>query len=61
MMGVWFIAAALGNLLAGLVAGRIEFLAPSTLFSTVAWIAGVSGIVALLFSPFMRRLASGID
>jgi POT family proton-dependent oligopeptide transporter len=61
MMGVWFIAAALGNLLAGLVAGRIEFLAPSTLFSTVAWTAGVSGIVALLFSPIMRRLASGVD
>ena len=39
MMGVWFIAAALGNLVAGLAASRLEVLAPSALFWNVAWFA----------------------
>jgi POT family proton-dependent oligopeptide transporter len=61
MMGVWFIAAALGNLIAGLAASRLEVLAPSALFWSVAWIAGIAGGVALLFSPVMKRLSSGVE
>ena len=61
MMGVWFIAAALGNLIAGLAASRLEILAPSALFWSVAWIAGIAGAVALLFSPVMKRLSSGVE
>jgi len=56
MMGVWFIAAALGNLFAGLVAGSLESLAPSSLFQNVALIIGAAGIVALLVSPLMNKL-----
>jgi POT family proton-dependent oligopeptide transporter len=61
MMGVWFVAAALGNLIAGLVAGRLETLAPSPLFWTVAMITGGAGVVALVLSPFVKRLTGGIE
>ena len=61
MMGVWFIAASLGNLIAGLVAGRLEQLAPTELFWNVAWIVAVTGLVALLVSPGIRRLMGDGD
>ncbi len=60
MMGVWFIAAALGNLFAGLVAGRLETLPPDVLFRSVAVYAGVAGLLALVASPFIKRLTGGI-
>jgi len=60
MMGVWFIAAALGNLFAGLVAGRLETMPASTLYLNVALFVGAAGIVALLVSPFVKRLTGGI-
>ena len=60
MMGVWFVAAALGNLIAGLVAGRLEGLEPSPLYFAVATIVGSAGVVALLVSPFMKRLTGDV-
>lgn len=60
MMGVWFIAAALGNLFAGLVAGRLETLPASTLYFSVALFVGAAGVIALLLSPFVKRLTGGI-
>ena len=60
-MGVWFIAAALGNLLAGLVAGRLGELAPTTLFWNVALTVGAAGLVAIVVSPAFRRLTGDID
>ncbi|MDN5869171.1 MAG: peptide MFS transporter [Nitrococcus sp.] len=59
MMGVWFISAALGNLFAGLVAGRLETLEAYRLYFNVAVFVGIAGIVALLLSPFVKRLAGG--
>jgi POT family proton-dependent oligopeptide transporter len=61
MMGVWFIAAALGNLFAGLVAGNLEILPPSELFRSVAIFASVAGVVALVASPWVKRLTGGIQ
>jgi POT family proton-dependent oligopeptide transporter len=61
MMGVWFIAAALGNLVAGLAASRLEVLAPSALFWNVAWFATIAGGIALLASPVMKRLSAGAE
>ena len=61
MMGIWFVAAALGNLFAGLVAGQLETLAPTSLFWTVATIIGGGGIVALLAAPPVKRLMGDID
>jgi POT family proton-dependent oligopeptide transporter len=60
MMGVWFIAAALGNLFAGLVAGTLEALAPADVFRSVAMFIGLAGILAVLVSPFVKRLTGGI-
>jgi POT family proton-dependent oligopeptide transporter len=60
MMGVWFIAAALGNLFAGLVAGTLEALPPAQLFRNVALFTGAAGVLALLLSPFVKRLTGGI-
>lgn len=61
MMGIWFVAAALGNLIAGLVAGQLENLAPSGLFQTVAFIIGGGGIVALLAARPVRKLMGDIE
>jgi POT family proton-dependent oligopeptide transporter len=61
MMGVWFIAAALGNLLAGLAAARLEVLAPSALFWYVALFAAIAGGIALVVSPVMKRLSAGAE
>ena len=61
MMGVWFIAAALGNLFAGLVAGQLETLAPAALFRSVAMFTGVAGLIALLVSPGVKRLMGKVE
>jgi proton-dependent oligopeptide transporter, POT family len=61
MMGVWFIGAALGNLIAGLVAARLEDLPYATLFSTVAIIVGATGVIALLVSPGVKKLMGGVE
>ena len=60
MMGTWFMGAALGNLVAGLIAGRIETLPPEQLFTVVASIAVGSGLLFLLFSPLINRLTHGV-
>lgn len=60
MMGIWFVAAALGNLFAGLIAGQLETLQPSSLFWTVATIIGGGGIVALLAAPPVKRLMGDV-
>ena len=61
MMGVWFIAAALGNLFAGLVAGRLEELSPDALFWNVALTMAAAGVVALVASPFIKRWMTGVE
>lgn len=61
MMGVWFVATALGNLFAGLVAGRLDTLAPTSLFGSVAMMIGAAGIVALIFSSRVQRLIKGVE
>lgn len=60
MMGVWFVATAVGNLFAGLVAGQLEALAPASLFGQVAMIVGIGGVVALVMSPFVRKLVGDV-
>ena len=60
MMGIWFMAAALGNLLAGLVAGLIESLELPRLFGTVGLIVAGAGVVMLLASGPIRRLTGDV-
>ena len=60
MMGIWFVGAALGNLFAGLIGGRLESLAPDALFGAVAMIIGGIGVVALVLAPQVRKLARDV-
>ena len=55
MMGIWFVAVALGNLFAGLVGGSLESMAPATLFRTVAIITALAAGVGFAAAPFFRR------
>lgn len=61
MMGIWFMGAALGNLVAGLVAGQIENLPMTQLFATVAAIVIGSGILFVLFKGPITKLAQGVE
>jgi POT family proton-dependent oligopeptide transporter len=61
MMGIWFMGAALGNLIAGLVAGQMETLPLTQLFGTVAAIVIGSGILFVLFKGPIHRLTEGVE
>jgi POT family proton-dependent oligopeptide transporter len=60
MMGTWFMGAALGNLIAGLVAGQFEKLPLPELFGNVAYLALGAGVVFLLITPFLKKMTGGI-
>lgn len=59
MMGIWFIGAALGNLIAGRVGGLIENQPHQAIFRTVAIIVGAAGIVLLVFTPIIQKRMMG--
>jgi len=59
MMGTWFMGTALGNLIAGLAAGEFQGMGVAELFSSVAKVTGVAGVILLLFSRPLRRLMGG--
>jgi POT family proton-dependent oligopeptide transporter len=59
MMGTWFMGAALGNLIAGLVAGKFETLPLPKLFLMVAIMAAGTGFLFLIFSRPIKRLIGG--
>ena len=60
MMGTWFMGAALGNLVAGLVSSRIESLPPEQLFAVVASIVVGAGLIFILFSRVINRMTHGV-
>lgn len=64
MMGVWFMATALGNLIAGLLAGHVSGenlpAMPMRFFQLVA-VAGIAGLVLLLLSKPIQRLSGGVE
>ena len=53
--------AALGNLFAGLVAGKIESKPLPELFGTVATIVIVSGVVYVIATPVIKSLIGDLD
>ncbi len=61
MMGTWFMGTALGNLIAGLVAGRIESMPLPKLFGTVAITVIVSGAVFLIFTVPIKWLIGNLN
>jgi POT family proton-dependent oligopeptide transporter len=60
MMGTWFLGAALGNLIAGLVAGYIDELPKDELFGVVAAIVIVTGLLFFIFHRPIDRMCHGI-
>ena len=54
MMGIWFMGAALGNLVAGRVAGLIESLPLPQLFGAVTMFSVGTGLVLLIFAKPLR-------
>jgi POT family proton-dependent oligopeptide transporter len=69
MMGTWFMGAAIGNLVAGLVTRfvpqteTVEAAAQNgfQLFGTVAAVAGACGVVFILFARPIRRMQEGVN
>jgi POT family proton-dependent oligopeptide transporter len=62
-MGIWFLAAALGNKLAGVLAGHFESKDPNALadfFLRQAMWVGVATVVLLMLVPWVKRLMGGI-
>ncbi len=54
MMGIWFMGAALGNLVAGRVAGLIESLPLPQLFGAVTMFSVAAGLVLLVFTKPLK-------
>jgi proton-dependent oligopeptide transporter, POT family len=60
MMGIWFVATSLGNLIAGLLAGGVDPKSPNDmepLFMSVFLFAVVVGALFLVFSPIIKKWA----
>lgn len=63
MMGLWFLAASLGNLLAGLAAGRLTSEDPARmplLFLVMVGAAGAVGLLLLCLTKPIQRLMVGV-
>ena len=64
MMGTWFLGAALGNLVAGLVGGHVgggEVAEMPSQFLTMAFIGGGAGLVMLATSPWIKKMMGGVQ
>lgn len=57
MMGIWFMGTALGNLISGLVAGRMESMPVPQIFFTVGMTALGAGMLFFVFSRPIKHLA----
>jgi proton-dependent oligopeptide transporter, POT family len=61
MMGIWFLAGSFGNLMAGLLAGKMESLGVVEIFSYVAMATVGAGLLLLVVSRPMKKLMGGVQ
>ncbi len=61
MMGIWFLALSLGNIIGGEIAGHFEDFPLYRIFSTVALVTGVAGIILFLLVRPLRALIGGAE
>ncbi len=64
MMGIWFVGAALGNLIAGLYSGNFDpenVQQMPSLFMSVVWLGVGSGILFIILGPWMRKWTGNIQ
>jgi POT family proton-dependent oligopeptide transporter len=62
-LGVWFIATALGNNIAGQIAGDFDWNDPSRMpsqFMFIFWWGVIGGGVLLLLSPWLKKFLAGV-
>jgi POT family proton-dependent oligopeptide transporter len=60
MMGIWFMAAALGNVIAGRVAGNFESLPLPQIFGYVTLTTAGVGVILLFFVRPIRKMMGGV-
>jgi POT family proton-dependent oligopeptide transporter len=63
MMGTWFLGAAIGNLIAGLVGGEVGGGGADAMpgqFMRMLFVGGGAGLAVLVLSPLLRRMMGGI-
>jgi POT family proton-dependent oligopeptide transporter len=63
MMGTWFLGAALGNLVAGLVGGHVgggSVTEMPSQFLTMAFVGGGAGLLMLALSPMIKKMMGGV-
>jgi POT family proton-dependent oligopeptide transporter len=61
MMGIWFMGAALGNLVAGRVAGLIDSLPLPQLFGAVTLFSVGTGLLLLIFTKPLKGWMGGVE
>jgi POT family proton-dependent oligopeptide transporter len=64
MMGMWFLATALGNLIAGQIAGEFDaenVAAYPDQYMSIVMTAGGAGVIMLLLTKPIKKLMSGVD
>ena len=61
LMGVWFIANAVANYLAGLIGGYAEQLGEFNLFMAITVATAAAGAVLLGLAPVLKRMMHGAD
>jgi len=64
MMGMWFLASALGNLIAGQIAGEFDadnVAAFPDQYMQIVMTAGGAGLILLLFTKPIKKLMCGVD
>jgi POT family proton-dependent oligopeptide transporter len=61
MMGVWFLANAVANYLAGVIGGYAEKLGEFQLFLAIAFATFAAGMVLLAVAPILKRMMHGAD
>jgi POT family proton-dependent oligopeptide transporter len=61
MMGIWFMGAALGNLVAGRVAGLIASLPLPQLFGAVTLFSFCAGLLLLIFTRPLKNWMGGVE
>ncbi|HYO57705.1 peptide MFS transporter [Archangium sp.] len=61
LMGVWFIANAVANFLAGLIGGYAEKLGEFNLFMAISIATAAAGVVLLGLAPMLKRMMHGAD
>jgi POT family proton-dependent oligopeptide transporter len=61
MMGVWFLAASVGNFIAGRLAGFYESMPLPALFMNIALFGIVAGLIMLPLSPPIKRMMGEVN